>query len=128
TVFHVQPFCPRLVRECISNLYSSNDGVYIRGCHYDFDPVVINQLFMTPFVEQSQTWENEDLTEAIVFLTGGRYPCWETFLLTYLLLKILCLLKLYELNWLPGFHVDSIIKKRLRFLFALVKNKPIDFG
>ncbi|CAF1932579.1 unnamed protein product [Brassica napus] len=62
TVLHVRPFCPRVVRECISNLYGSDAGVYIRGCRFDFDPVVINQLFMTPIVEQPHTWEDGDLS------------------------------------------------------------------
>nr|VDC75969.1 unnamed protein product [Brassica rapa] len=81
--------------ECISNLYGSDAGVYIRGCRFDFDPVVTNQLFMTPIVEQPHTWEDGDLSQAIAFLTGGRY---------------------------------AMLKKRLRFLFAFVREKPIDFG
>ncbi|CAN7046831.1 unnamed protein product [Brassica oleracea var. botrytis] len=95
TVLHVRPFCPRVVRECISNLYGSDAGVYIRGCRFDFDPVVINQLFMTPIVEQPHTWEDGDLSQAIAFLTGGRY---------------------------------AMLKKRLHFLFAFVREKPIEFG
>ncbi|KAG2307454.1 hypothetical protein Bca52824_027202 [Brassica carinata] len=128
TVLHVRPFCPRVVRECISNLYGSEVGVYIRGCRFDFDPVVINQLFMTPIVEPSHTCEDDDQSQEITFLTGDRCPRWETFSLTQLLPQYLCLYKLCELNWLPGFHVDAMIKKRLRFLFAFVRNKPIDFG
>ncbi|KAL0815524.1 hypothetical protein Bca101_071968 [Brassica carinata] len=85
TVLHVRPFCPRVVRECISNLYGSDAGVYIRGCRFDFDPVVINQLFMTPIVEQPHTWEDGDLSQAIAFLTGGRCTHWEPFSLTQLL-------------------------------------------
>ncbi|CAN6884137.1 unnamed protein product, partial [Brassica oleracea] len=81
--------------ECISNLYGSDAGVYIRGCRFDFDPVVINQLFMTPIVEQPHTWEDGDLSQAIAFLTGGRY---------------------------------AMLKKRLHFLFAFVREKPIEFG
>ncbi|KAF3487791.1 hypothetical protein F2Q69_00052893 [Brassica cretica] len=69
TVLYVRPIGPRVVRECISNLCSADDRVYIRGCRFDFDPVVINQQFMTPFVEKSHVWEDEDLTQAIVFLT-----------------------------------------------------------
>lgn len=38
TVLHVRPFYPRLVRECISNLYGSEVGIYIRGCRFDFNP------------------------------------------------------------------------------------------
>ncbi|CAN6847495.1 unnamed protein product [Brassica oleracea] len=38
-VLHVRPFCPRVVRECISNLYGSDAGIYIRGCRFDFDPL-----------------------------------------------------------------------------------------
>ncbi|KAF2563688.1 hypothetical protein F2Q70_00016752 [Brassica cretica] len=95
TVLHVRPFCPKVVRECISNLYSADDGVYIRGFRFDFDPVVINQLFMTPNVEHSH------------------YDY---------------LYKLCSLNWLPGFDDDSMIKRRLRFLFAVVRKKPIDFS
>lgn len=128
TVLHARSFCPRVIRECISNLYSADNGVYIRGCHFDFDLVVINQLFMTPFVEQSHTWEDDDLTQAIVFLTGGHCHRWETFSLTYLLPQYLCLYKLCEINWLPGFHADAMMKKHLHFLFAFIRNKPIDFG
>lgn len=128
TVLHVRPFCPRVVRECISNLYGSDAGVYIRGCRFDFDPVVINQLFLTPIVEQPHTWEDDDLSQAITFLTGGRCTHWDPFSLTQLLPQYLCLYKLCELNWLPGFHVDAMLKKRLCFLFAFVRNKPIDFG
>ncbi|KAF3597845.1 hypothetical protein DY000_02021624 [Brassica cretica] len=69
TVLHVRPICLRVVREFISNLCSADDRVYIRGCRFDFYPVVINQQFMTPFVEKSHVWEDEDLTQAIVFLT-----------------------------------------------------------
>ncbi|KAG2330007.1 hypothetical protein Bca52824_001187 [Brassica carinata] len=83
---------------------------------------------MTPIVEHSHTWEDDDLSQVITFLTGGRCPRWETFSLTQLLPQYLCLYKLCELNWLPGSHVDAMIKKRLRFLFAFVRNKPIDFG
>ncbi|KAG2312237.1 hypothetical protein Bca52824_023794 [Brassica carinata] len=61
TVLHVRPFCPRVVRECISKLYGLEVGVYIRGCRFDFDPVVINQLFMTPILEHEHTWEDDDL-------------------------------------------------------------------
>ncbi|CAN7058977.1 unnamed protein product [Brassica oleracea var. botrytis] len=128
TVLHVWPFCPRVVRECISNLYGSYAGVYIRGCRFDFDPVVINQLFMTPIVEQPHTWEDGDLSQAIAFLTSGRCTHWDPFSLTQLLPQYLCLYKLCELNWLPGFHVDAMLKKRLRFFFAFVREKPIDFG
>lgn len=99
TVLHVRPFCPRVVRECISNLYGSDAGVYIRGCRLDFDPVVINQLFMTPIVEQPHTWEDGDLSQAIAFLTGGRCTHWEPFSLTQLLPQYLCLYKLCELNF-----------------------------
>ncbi|KAG2304485.1 hypothetical protein Bca52824_033136 [Brassica carinata] len=128
TVLHVRPFCPRVVRECTSNLYNADDRVYIRGCRFDFDPVVINQLFMTPFVEHSQVWESDDLSEAIIFLTDGRCRRWDTFSLTYLLPQYHYLYKLCSLNWLPGFHKDSMIKNCLRFLFALIRKKPIDFG
>ncbi|KAL0885732.1 hypothetical protein Bca101_009715 [Brassica carinata] len=128
TVLHVRPFCPRVVRECISNLYNAEDGVYIRGRHFDFDPVVINQLFMTPLTVQSRSWVDVDLSQAISFLTAGRSSRWKTFSLTHLLPQYLCLYKICELNWLPGFHVDAMIKNRLRFLFAFVKNMPIDFG
>ncbi|KAL0715969.1 hypothetical protein Bca4012_065291 [Brassica carinata] len=128
TVLHVRPFCPRVVRECISNLYNAEDGVYIRGRRFDFDPVVINQLFMTPLTVQSCSWVDVDLSQAISFLTAGRSSRWETFSLTHLLPQYLCLYKICELNWLPGFHVDAMIKNRLCFLFAFVKNMPIDFG
>ncbi|KAL0702594.1 hypothetical protein Bca4012_058716 [Brassica carinata] len=85
TVLHVRPFCPRVVRECISNLNNAEDGVYIRGRRFDFDPVVINQLFMTPLTAQSRSWVDVDLSQAISFLTAGRSSRWETFSLTHLL-------------------------------------------
>ncbi|KAF3588428.1 hypothetical protein F2Q69_00027577 [Brassica cretica] len=114
-------------RRLVENV-GADDGVYIRGCRFDFDPVVINQLFMTPFVEHSHVWEGDDLSEAIIFLTDGRCHRWETFSLTYLVPQYHSLYKLCSLNWLPGFHEDSMIKNRLRFLCALVRKKPIDFG
>ena len=128
TVLHVRPFCPEVGRECVLNLYSADDGVYIRGCRFDFDPVVINQLFMTPNVEHSHVWETDDLSEAIIRLTDGRRRRWETFSLTYLLPQYDYLYKLCSLNWLPGSDDDSMIKRHLRFLFAIVRKKPIDFG
>ncbi|KAF3584321.1 hypothetical protein F2Q69_00031056 [Brassica cretica] len=81
-----------------------------------------------PIVEQPHTWEDGDLSQAIAFLTGGRCTHWEPFSLTQLLPWYLCLYKLCELNWLHGFHVDAMLKKHLRFLFAFVREKPIDFG
>ncbi|KAG5378179.1 hypothetical protein IGI04_026021 [Brassica rapa subsp. trilocularis] len=128
TVLHVRPFCPKVGRECVLNLYSADDGVYIRGCRFDFDPVVINQLFMTPNVEHSHVWETDDLSEAIIRLTVWRCRRWETFSLTYLLPQYDYLYKLCSLNWLPGSDDDSMIKRHLRFLFAIVRKKPIDFG
>ncbi|KAF2599148.1 hypothetical protein F2Q68_00009728 [Brassica cretica] len=53
---------------------------------------------------------------------------WETFSLTYLHPQYDYLYKLCSLNWLPGFDDDSMIKRRLRFLFAVVRKKPIDFS
>lgn len=41
TVMQVRAFCPRVVREMISNLRYSADGVLIRGSRFRFDPNVI---------------------------------------------------------------------------------------
>ncbi|KAF2530695.1 hypothetical protein F2Q70_00029282 [Brassica cretica] len=34
---HVRPLCPRVVWECISNMYYTAFGVFIRGHHFKFD-------------------------------------------------------------------------------------------
>ncbi|CAN6882507.1 unnamed protein product [Brassica oleracea] len=47
TVLHVNPLCPRVVREFISNKPFNEDGALIRGFVYCFFPSVINQLMMT---------------------------------------------------------------------------------
>ena len=61
-------------------------------------------------------------------MTDGRCRRWDTFSLTNLLPQYRSLYKLCSLNWLPGLHEESLIKNRLRFLWALVRMKPIDFG
>ena len=52
-VMHVHPFCPRVVREFISNKPFNEEGVLIRGYVFKFTPSVINRLMMTPSVEHS---------------------------------------------------------------------------
>ena len=37
---HVRPFCPWVVRECISTNYYTVFGVFIREHHFEFDPNV----------------------------------------------------------------------------------------
>ncbi|KAF3520330.1 hypothetical protein DY000_02060589 [Brassica cretica] len=58
TVLHVNPLCPRVVREFISNKPFNEDGALIRGFVYRFSPSVINQLMMTPTVEHSFQWKD----------------------------------------------------------------------
>ncbi|KAF2565810.1 hypothetical protein F2Q68_00026610 [Brassica cretica] len=44
------------------NKYYTLSGVFIRGRHFEFDPTVINQMFLTPHVERSFEWESVELT------------------------------------------------------------------
>ncbi|KAL0844676.1 hypothetical protein Bca101_017922 [Brassica carinata] len=97
TVMHVQPFCPRVVREFVSNILFDADGSLIRGVMYQFEPFVINKLMMTPSIEDSFRWEVVPLKQAITYLTRG--PVSET-----------------------------MIKNRLRLLFAVATGRKIDFG
>ena len=86
TVLHVWPFCPRIVRELISNLCQCADGVLVRGTHYRFDHDVINAVMITPHVERSFDWENCDLSLAISSaLMGYRCSGWPGFTLTALI-------------------------------------------
>ncbi|KAG2283873.1 hypothetical protein Bca52824_055093 [Brassica carinata] len=111
TVLHVNPLCPRVVREFISNTPFYEDGALIRGYVYRFSPAVINQLMMTPPVEQSFPWKD---------VTG--------FNLNALLNPFKALYRVCERNWLPGPDTDLMIKKRLRLLYAVAERKKIDFG
>ncbi|CAN6892581.1 unnamed protein product, partial [Brassica oleracea] len=65
TVLHVNPFCPRVVREFISNKPFNEDGALIQGFVYRFSPTVINQLMMTPSVEHSFQWKDVVQKQAI---------------------------------------------------------------
>ncbi|KAF3609113.1 hypothetical protein DY000_02045427 [Brassica cretica] len=85
TVLHVNPFCPRVVREFISNLPFYEDGALVRGFVYRFYPSVINQLMITPTVEQSYQWKEVVLNQAIAHLTGGQCAGWTGFSLNALL-------------------------------------------
>lgn len=128
TVLHVNPFCPRVVREFISNTPFYEDGALIRGYVYRFSPAVINQLMMTPPVEQSFPWKDVVLKHAITHLTGGECSGWTGFNLNALLNPFKALYRVCERNWLPGPDTDLMIKKRLRLLYAVAERKKIDFG
>lgn len=128
TVLHVQPFCPRVVREFISNKLFDDEGSLIRGNMYHFEPSVINQLMMTPSVEDSFQWEVVVLKQAIVHLTRVQCYAWSGFSLTALVEPFQTLYRVCELNWLPGPDTDSMIQNRLRLLYAVATRKRIDFG
>ena len=72
TVMHVHSFCPRVVREFISNKPYNDEGALIRGYVLQFTPSVINQLMMTPSVEHSFEWKEVVLKQAISHLTRGQ--------------------------------------------------------
>ncbi|CAN6879412.1 unnamed protein product [Brassica oleracea] len=128
TVLHVNPFCPRVVRDFISNKPFNKDGALIRGFVYRFSPTVINQLMMTPSVEHSFQWKDVVLKQAITHLTGGQCFGWTGFNLNALLNPFQLLYRVCERNWLPGPDSDLMMKKRLRLLYAVSKCKEIDFG
>nr|VDD44436.1 unnamed protein product [Brassica oleracea] len=123
TVLHVNPLCPRVVREFISNKPFNEDGALIRGFVYRFSPSVINQLMMTPTVEHSFQWKDVVLKQAITHLTGGQCSGWTGFNLNALLNPFHVLYRVCEHNWLPGPDSDLMIKKRLRLLYAVAKRK-----
>ncbi|KAG2238551.1 hypothetical protein Bca52824_092216 [Brassica carinata] len=125
---HVHPFCPRVVREFISNQPFDDEGVLIRGHGFQFSPSVINRLMMTPSVTQSFGWREVVLKEAISHLTGGECSGWTGFNLNALINPFRTLYRVCELNWLPGPEVDLMIKNRLRLLYAVAKRNPISFG
>ncbi|KAL0751264.1 hypothetical protein Bca101_033267 [Brassica carinata] len=128
TVMHVHLFCPRVVREFISNKPFNDEGAHIRGHVFQFTPYVINQLMMTPSVNHSFGWREVVLEQAISYLTGGQCSGWTGFSLISLLSPFQVLYRVCELNWLPGPDSDSMMKNRLRLLYAVSKRKPIDFG
>ncbi|KAF3497751.1 hypothetical protein DY000_02054310 [Brassica cretica] len=99
TVLHVHPFCPRVVREFISNIPFNEDGALIRG-----------------FVYRNHTPH------------GGQYAGWTGFNLNALLDPFQVLYRVCERNWLPGPDSDLMIRKRLRLMYAVAKRKEIDFG
>ncbi|XP_013624736.1 PREDICTED: uncharacterized protein LOC106330886 [Brassica oleracea var. oleracea] len=127
-VMHMHPFCPRVVREFISNKPFNDEGALIRGHVFQFTPSVINQLMMTPSVNHSFGWREVVLKQAISHLTGGQCSGWTGFSLNSLLTPFQVLYRVCELNWLPGSDTDSMMKNRLRLLYAVAKRKPIDFG
>ncbi|KAL0685804.1 hypothetical protein Bca4012_052652 [Brassica carinata] len=128
TVMHVHPFCPRVVREFISNQPFDDEGVLIRGHGFQFSPSVINRLMMTPSVTRSFGWREVVLKEAISHLTGGKCSGWRGFNLNALINPFQTLYRVCELNWLPGPEADLMIKNQLRLLYAVAKRNPINFG
>ncbi|KAF3525658.1 hypothetical protein F2Q69_00048892 [Brassica cretica] len=128
TMMHVHPFCPRVVREFISNKPFDDEGVLIRGYVFQFTPAVINRLMMTPAVEYSFEWKDVDLNQAISHLTGDQCSGWTGFNLNALINPFQALYCVCELNWLPGPESDSMIKNRLRLLYAVAKLNKINFG
>ncbi|KAL0732489.1 hypothetical protein Bca4012_008698 [Brassica carinata] len=128
TVLDARPFCPRVVRELISNLLFSSDSVLIRGTRFRFDPDVINIIMMTPHVNESFDWESYDLSLAISTLTGYRCSGWTGFTLTALIPPYQILYRVCERNWLPGPHTDAMIKQRMRLIYALLNRRAINFG
>ena len=128
TVMHVHPFCPRVVREFISNKPFDDEGVLIRGYVFQFTPAVINRLMMTPTIEHSFEWKDADLNQAISHLTGDQCSVWTGFNLNALINPFQALYRVCELNWLPGPDSDSMIKNRLRLLYAAAKRNKINFG
>ncbi|KAL0704238.1 hypothetical protein Bca4012_070663 [Brassica carinata] len=125
TVLHVNPFCPRVVREFISNLPFYEDGALVRGFVYRFSPSVINQLMITPTVEQSYQWKEVVLNQAIAHLTGGQCAGWTGFSLNALLDPFKIIYRVCEHSWLPGPDSDLMMKKRLRLTYAVTKRKQI---
>ncbi|KAF3583131.1 hypothetical protein DY000_02032160 [Brassica cretica] len=105
TVMHVHPFCPRVVREFISNKPFNDEGVLIRGYVFQFTPSL-----------------------AISHLTGGRCSGCAGFNLNALLNPFQTLYRICELNWLPGPVSNAMIKNRLRLLYAVAKCHKISFG
>ncbi|KAG2292563.1 hypothetical protein Bca52824_039232 [Brassica carinata] len=125
---HLHSFCPRVVREFISNKPYNDEGALIRGYVPPFTPSVINQLMMTPSVEHSLEWKEVVLKQAITHLTGGQCSRWTGFNLNALLIPFQTLYRVCELNWLPGPDSDSMMKNRLRLLYAVANRKEISFG
>lgn len=128
TVLHVRPFCPRVVREFISNILYDGNGTLIRGTLYRFEPSVINRLLMTPDVEASFHWEVVLLDDAIVYLTRAQSYTWKDFKLSTLVKPYDILYRICKLNWLPGPDTTSLIQDRLRLIYAVSSRKKIDFG
>ncbi|XP_013709420.1 uncharacterized protein LOC106413133 [Brassica napus] len=128
TVLHMNPFCPRVVREFISNIPFYEDGALIKGFVCRFSPSVINQLMMTPTIEHSYQWKEVVLNQAIAHLTGGQCAGWTVFSLNALLVPFKIIYRVCERSWLPGPDSDLMMKKRLRLMYAVTKRKQIDFG
>ena len=83
---------------------------------------------MTPSIEHSFEWKEVDLKQAISHLTGGQCSGWMGFNLNALLNPFQALYRVCELNWLPGPDSDSMIKTRLRLLYAVANRNKIKFG
>ncbi|KAL0878358.1 hypothetical protein Bca101_028064 [Brassica carinata] len=128
TILHVRAFCPRVVREMISNLCHSADTVLICGSRFHFDPDVINTIMLTPHVNHSFEWETCDMSLAISALMGYRCSGWGGFTLSALVSPYQILYRVCERNWLPGPDTDAIIKQRMRLIYALVNRRAINFG
>ncbi|CAN6845993.1 unnamed protein product, partial [Brassica oleracea] len=123
TLMHVHPFCPRVVREFISNKPFDDEGVLIRGHVFQFSPSVIDRLMMTPSVTQSFGWRDVVLKQAISHLIGGECSGWTRFNLNALLKPFQALYRVCKLKWLPGPETDLMIKNRLRLLYAVAERK-----
>ncbi|KAF3590607.1 hypothetical protein DY000_02021256 [Brassica cretica] len=93
-----------------------------------FTPAVINRLMMMPTVKHSFEWKDVDLNQAISHLTGDQCSGWTGFNLNALINPFQALYRVCELNWLPGLDSDSMIKNRLRLLYAVAKRNKINFG
>ncbi|KAL0655681.1 hypothetical protein Bca4012_076265 [Brassica carinata] len=107
---------------------NSADGVFIKGVHFVFDPTVIKQMLLTPSVNQSFYWKNVDLTQTIIFLSGCRCLGWSSFSLTAFRSPYQIMYHVCELNWVPMYDTDAMIKNRLCFLFSIINRKAIIFA
>lgn len=128
TVMHVHRFCPRVVREFISNKPYHSEQVLIRGHLFNFSPELINRLFMTPEVPHTHRWTHVTLKEAITFLTGGICSAWSGFKKTDMIDPFQTLYSICERNWLPGPDSDAMVKDRLKLLHAIANCVPVNFG
>ncbi|KAG2330299.1 hypothetical protein Bca52824_001479 [Brassica carinata] len=122
TALHVRVFCPRIVRELISNFCYCLYDVEVCGTRFRFDPDTINTIMRTPHVNRSYEWEDCDLSLAISALTGDRCSGCPVFTLTALVSPYQILYRVYERNWLPGSDTDAMIKLRIRLIYAAARS------